>query len=142
MVVSTWRAVTYIIQPLCPAARSPARRPPGLARALRGVLLPPEITCLSPNPPGSLRDRIWRGRDLKEEKEKKKNPHIDLVVLYLPQSTVVKKLETEGQRGAEGTLSGRTGCSPSVAGVGGRWWNLRNLHPSRFGSNCPIFRCH
>ncbi|XP_045311759.1 collagen alpha-1(I) chain-like [Leopardus geoffroyi] len=63
MVVSTWRAVTYIIQPLRPAALKPARRPPGRARALRGVLLSPEITCFPfQPPPGSLGARVWRGR--------------------------------------------------------------------------------
>lgn len=37
-----------------PAAQSPARRPPGRARALRGVLWRPEITCLAPTPTGPL----------------------------------------------------------------------------------------
>lgn len=63
-----------------------------------------------------------------------KNVGIDRVELYLLQSTAVKKLKTQGQREAEGTLSGRTGRSPSVSG-GTTGWNVRNVHPSFFGSD-------
>lgn len=122
----------YLHNPATP----PGRAEPGKAssrpraRASRGVLLPPspEITCLSPTPPGSVGARVWGGRAFR------KTIRIDRAVLYLLQSTAVKKLETQGQREAEGTLSGRPGRSPPGSG-GTREWNVRNLHPSFFGSD-------
>lgn len=126
MVVSTWRAVTYIIQPLRPVALKPARRPPGRARAFRGVLLAPKLTCLSLHPPPALWGLGFG--EVVRSGEKKKNIRIDRVVPYVLQSTV-KKLESQGQREAEGTFSGRT-----ARGGGTREWNVRNLHPSFFGS--------
>lgn len=44
------------------------------ARLARGAAAP-EITCLSPTLFGSLRDRIWKGPDLRIKKKK----HINLL---------------------------------------------------------------
>lgn len=70
----------------------------------------PEITCLSPTPPGSLGARFWGGRAFR------KTIRIDRAVLYLLQSTVVKKLETQGQREAEGRSRGDPDALPRDLG--------------------------
>lgn len=75
----------------------------------------------------------------KNQNQNKNTQNIDLAVLCLLQSIVVKKLETQRPRETEGMPSGRKGCSPHVSG-GAHEWNSHNL-PTIFGSNQHIFCC-
>lgn len=137
MVVSTWRAVTYIIQPL--------RRPRG---ARPGVLPPPEVACLSATPPGFVGAGMWRGRDLRgkkkqntknTKKEKERKKQLGLAVPYPLRSAVVgKKRRPKGRGKAERTFRGDRDVLPrslGCQGVGPTPW--APLPPGLQGARLP-----
>ncbi|XP_044904563.1 collagen alpha-1(II) chain-like [Felis catus] len=105
----------YLHNPATPPSRAEAGEAPARPRArlARGAAVPRNNVLSPPTPTW-----FFGGQGL-ERSCFQKNIRIDRGMLYLLQSTV-KKLETQGQREAEGTLSGRTGRRPSVSRPLGR----------------------